>query len=253
MSKTQPQMPAPNDDTGQQRQAHGRFRWPVILVVALVIALLIVYGGYSAISRLETPSTRAHASAPAQQAIPYHTPAPVVVYQADWSHGADGWTLPPHWQIVQGQLVNDGYGDNTIPVPVTVTDTNYAVEMNLQVLSMTNGSGCGNFFGFVSQNAQGTQQYEASVSCMDAPPPFHGQSNLITTDSFPSGVKVADFVVGSSPRTYRVEVRGNGVSFFPEQVAIARLSSPIPLSPAHLFIEDSQVRMIITSFAILKL
>ena len=34
--------------------------------------------------------------------------AGTVLYQANWSNGRDGWTLPQGWDTVSGELVNDG-------------------------------------------------------------------------------------------------------------------------------------------------
>src|SRR5579871_3516075 len=90
---------------GIQRQArrcpsktsHARWgavcmRYAVRRVRMLTIVLLgatVLLAGCGAEASV-APTDTAHPNATS-------TPIPTVLYQADWSSGADGWTLPAHW------------------------------------------------------------------------------------------------------------------------------------------------------------
>jgi hypothetical protein len=179
------------------------------------------------------------------------TPTPATLYEADWTHGADGWTLPPHWQITAGQLVNDGQGTSPIAVPATVTAANYAIEMRVQVQSVTSATTCANTFGLLALDTSGGERYVAHATCLDAAPPFRGQAELRAADD--QTTTDADFAAGTAPQIYRITVQGDQISFAGEGGLLGNVTTKAPLSPARFAIEDQHVQLIVTSLSIVQL
>ncbi|MFI5273596.1 MAG: hypothetical protein ACHQ4H_11240 [Ktedonobacterales bacterium] len=186
-------------------------------------------------------------------ATPSATPVPRMLYQADWSHGTDGWTLPPHWRITNGQLTNDGLGDTSILAPVRITVPNYAITARIQVLSITSDGVADTYFGIGGNDASGKQLFLGEASGIWKASPFHSDSTLVTTGDYPDGARVWENVVGPNPKTYRVEVHGSNVTYTPGNVSIGGLHAPYPLSPAQPFIAAASVQLVITSYAIWQL
>lgn len=177
-----------------------------------------------------------------------------VLYQADWSHAADGWTLPNGWSFAGGQLVNDGSGTASISIPYVPQLANYTVEVDMQVMSIGARSGC-DLYGIESYDSQGAQQYTGIATCLDPGTPHHGFSELETTNasaSAPSNVIQQDFVPGSIVRRFTVHVDGQSVTFGIGPSALGTLETTVASAPAHLVIADRYIglavsRVVITS------
>jgi hypothetical protein len=229
------------------------------LAAAVVVILIASIGIYAAASRRH-PSASISPTAPATSAqTPAAPSTPTVAYKADWSHGADGWTLTPHWHIVNAHLVNDGTGDgNTaVPVPYSIMTPDYAVEMSVAVEGISGQQSCGNYFALEGRASDGTQLFSAGMQCI--PSPDHapvqtsgrGQSSLTVHGS--NGARVADNFQGRSPHRYRVEVHGKSAKYFPGNVSIGGLTGDVALSPAQLFITDADVQITVYSLTIYTL
>jgi hypothetical protein len=174
-----------------------------------------------------------------------------VVFQADWSHSASAWKLPPHWSIRDGVLVTDGLTRENLPVPYTVMAKNYRILMTARVVDVTfKTTSCNNYFGFLAQDSAGSRLFAAEAACF-GPLPYHGQSQLLGADGTD---RVWELIVGSNVRTYRVDVYGNQAVYFPGGPgSIGGITNSELNSPAQLFIEASQVKLVITSFVIMTI
>lgn len=198
-----------------------------------------------------TPTPEATTATTAPTPTPTPTPAPRVLYTADWSHGAGGWTLPPHWSIQDGQLVNDGQGEDAIPIPFAFTQQRYTVEMQAQVSGYTCPGSC-NEYGFAATGANGSHLYVAEIDEIDMNPPHHGFSML--TSPHPEDPKYAvatqDFIPGVNVRSYTVSVDGDTASFAISDSGVGSVTTTLPLAPATLSITDHHVQLAISSLTI---
>ena len=131
-----------------------KMRMLTILIVAVVALLTGCATGSSA---KVTPTTT-----PLSTSTP--TAIPTVLYQADWSHGAGGWTLPAHWSIQGGMLVNDGKGFDPIPMPYTVTTPDYEVDLVAKAAAITTPSSCLQLYGIEALDGGGNQLYYAQIT-----------------------------------------------------------------------------------------
>ncbi len=217
---------------------------PWVLAPLALLALLA--------SACATPMTSGQAiPTSTATALPTATPAPRVLYTADWSHGANGWTLPPHWSIQGGQLVNDGQGDDAIPIPFSPTESRYTVEMQAQVEGYTCSPNC-NEYGFAADGIDGTHLYVAEIDEIGLNPPHHGFSMLTTPHPQDTSRAIAtqDFIPGVNVRSYRVSVDGNSAFYAISESGVGAIEVAVPLSPVHLSITDQHVQLIVSSLTI---
>lgn len=221
-------------------------RLAVLSVVSC--AVIALAGCTTSTARQATPTP---AYTPTAAATPTPPATPKVVFQADWSHGAGAWKLPPHWSIQHGALLTDGLTRENLPVPYTVAAENYRILMTARMVDVTfKTTSCNNYFGVVAQDAAGSRLFTAESACF-GPLPYHGDSRLIAADG--TG-RVWELIIGGNARTYRVDVYGNNAVYYPGGAgSIGGISNPQPNSPARLFIEASQVKLVITSFVIMTI
>jgi hypothetical protein len=243
-------MSVPRWSKGERREVPGepgrrtRGRHVAAALVTLVAALALLAGC----------DTRSAGQTPTHAATATATAAPHVLYTADWSHGADGWTLPDHWHVQDGALVNDGSGNTSVTVPYTVTTANYEVDMDIQVLSVTRPQDCGNLYGLEALDRNGQQLFLAQIWCIGNHTRFPGASEIVVPSTEGSqGFATADFVLNSTVKTYRVPVRGEGVRFYPgSSAAVGGAESSVPLAPATFALVDGNVQLAITRFVVLS-
>jgi hypothetical protein len=217
-----------------------RYRaWPALLMSALVAVLALAGCAPGEISTsVATPA-------------PTSTSAPHTVYQADWSQGADGWTLPPHWSVSNGALVNDGGGTASIQIPYQVTDKSYSIHLQIRVLGVNAAQACG-AYGLLGQSTANALLYTAVVHCLDHK--WHSFSLLYPAkpDASQSGYAdaTADFTPGTQTRSYLLQVDGPYISFTPGGSYIGTVKSGLPLDPSRLVLEDQYVQMQVESLSI---
>jgi len=129
------------------------------------------------------------------------TPAPpskMVLYEADWSSGLNGWPGTFGWKALNGILLNDGsYSDSWkywIAAPYQSKDTaDYAVEAEIQLVR---NPGCGSF-GIVVRSA-----YQGGIHICPRPRiSFRSKTDVIEEYDYSSP--------GSEWHKYRIEARGN--------------------------------------------
>lgn len=178
-------------------------------------------------------------------------PQPKLLYQADWSHGADGWTLPAGWHIANGQLTNDGSGNAAAVAPVTVSVPNYTIEARIQLREVTSPSGvAGTYFGLGAQDSSGKLLCTGEATGIWKASPWHSDSTLSTTGDYPDGARVWENIVGVDPKTYKLVITGATVQYFPGNVSIGAVTAPYALSPAHPVLIAASVKLAIMSFAV---
>ncbi len=220
-----------------------------LAIIALVSCAVVALAGCGTSSARQSPSTPT--LTPVEAATPTPPAMPRVVFQADWSHGAGAWKLPPHWSIQGGALVADGLTQDHLPVPYIITAKNYRILMTARMVDVTfKTTSCNNFFGFGAQDTAGSRLFTAESACF-GPLPYHGQSQLFAADG---ADQVWELIIGSNARTYRVDVYDNRAIYYPGGAgSIGGITNQQPNSPAQLFIEASQVKLVITSFVIMTI
>lgn len=243
-------------ETGTVRAGRARVqqRALVLALVGLLAALAALAGcdaragGSGSVATQPTATTTATATATAGP--------PRVLYQADWSHGADGWALPEHWSVQSGKLVSDEGADTPVVVPLPLTTENYTIEMEATVVSAIEPMSCSNSFGFYALDDAGQELYHAIIECITSPtstaprPPNYtlASSQLTARDS--SDFATHDYTVTANPRVYRVRVHGRDVAFIPGGVPMGGVTAGVSLIPAHLQIASAGVRLVISRFVI---
>lgn len=209
-------------------------------MVSVTLALLLVAGC--------APVAATASGAPAR---PTATLAPRVLYQADWTHRASEWTLPPHWRIVGGMLINDGQGFNAIEIPYRITSTTYTLTLQMRVTAI-NSPGYNNQYVLQGQTPVGAPLYTAGATTLDKQ--NHAYSILYAAQPDPNfrsyGAGAADFTPGLSVRAYVLQVDGPFITFTLGGGNIGTLKSATPLVPARLFLVDQTVGLEIESVSI---
>lgn len=227
---------------------HGsrpRWRLPVAGGIVLVIVAIVLTLLLRAVPGKAPPSTRAASSGTA-------TPSPRILYTADWSHGTDGWTLSPHWRLVNGRIENDGYGTEPLLIPFPVTAPNYSVAVDFRVEKVTSYSAC-HSYGIEGLSSGNTLQFLGSIECIrKLTVAYHGFSEnyVAHADSAGDQLSTNDYTVLFFTQTFSVQVQGNNVAFCPGASCLANRISTTPLWPLHIAIYDIGVQMSISRVVI---
>lgn len=240
---------------------------PPWMVTALgVLAALVLLEGIGLLVLFARPVAQALAPAATATSAPGVAPSPGlqgVLYQAKWKPGSfDGWSVNPNdqsgdWSAQDGRLVNTGQYTRDIGTAPSITAPanvlqgvkNYAIEATIEVL----GAGPSAGFGFFVQYADGSPPsgYILGVSTAGVP---LSQLRVSPAASWGSPRVKTIFSPGAARHVYRIEVRGGMMSFLVDGVAI--LEPPFDAGDASgsLFgLWDAQVRLVVSSFVVLKL
>jgi len=241
------------DAASARRSTQPRWRRPLAIVVAagMLVAIIaaVIWGATHgntgvAVQPRATPSTTA-------------TPAPRVVYQSDWSHGANGWTLPASVQVADGHLAISGSQAVQVEVPYVPTTPNYTIEMDYQIVRAE----IGGHFGLTAFNGSGDRQYLAQMQCT----PMHQGAwtpslggcvgaVLVTAlgGTYPAGLFTSDYVVHGGAQSFSLSLAGDTVNFCSSGDCVSPVSSASPLDTSpHLMIDDRAVNLIVTRIAVL--
>jgi hypothetical protein len=229
-----------------RRTAQSRHVAAMALVMGLCLAISL---GLSACAGGSANATGADTPTPLPTATP--APPPRVLYTADWSHGADGWTLPPHWFVQNGALVNDGQGVDPIGIPFSITAPHYTIEMQVQVEGYTCQRTC-NEYGLSAQAPDGSNLYVAQIYGIEFISPHHGFALLSTPRPQDPryGVATQDFNAGVNTRPYTVTVDGDSVSYAISGSGVGSVAVSVPLAPSSLSITDEHTQLSVTSLTI---
>lgn len=184
---------------------------------------------------------------------PTATPAPRVLYQADFTNRASEWKLPPHWSITNGALANDGQSSAVIelPIPYQVTAQNYTLSMQILTLA-ANGPGVNDEYGFLGRSPSGKLLYTAALTevehtlhsyavCYPANPDTSNSNNFGTYD----------FTPGRQTRPYQVQVEGPFISFIAGGSLVGTpVKSLDQLAPIQFGFVDQNMQLVIQSVTI---
>ncbi len=213
------------------------------LALALALAAAVAVAGCAP----SAPSSTAQRTA---TPAPTATAAPRTLYQADFTQRAGEWTLPPHWSIANGKLLNDGKGLNSITIPYLVTATSYTLTVQMRLIAI-NGSGYNNQYLFQGETPSGELLYSAGVNSLNQQ--NHGFSQLYPAQPDPQqngNFGTADFTPGINTRDYVVQVDGPYVVFLLSGSDIGMVKSATPLAPARIALVDQTIQLEIESITI---
>ena len=219
--------------------------------VLAVLASMLASSTLFALAGCASATVRQPVATPTVAATSTPAAPPKIIFRSDWSHGAGIWKLPPHWTIQNGALVTDGLTQDRLPIPFVLKSPHYRVVMTWRMVDVTyKKTSCNNYFGLLSTDDSGATQYEASSVCF-GPSPFHGDSRLLGADGTGN---VWELTMGVNMRTSRVGVDGALAAYFPTNTgSIGSITNPQPNAPSHLYVEASQVKVVITSIVIWSL
>lgn len=192
-------------------------------ILALILGISALAACASAQPNLRTPTATAQAN-PTATAFPSATPVPRLVYQADWSHGLAGWKATPGWTVSGGVLQSDLGSDREITSPFHPTTPNYAVQFQLQLVSVSQTIPTEYSLG--ADPSSGADGYVALFDhvmlhpCMFACHPHEviyidpmadqvGGTGAGSYSANSGAYQVHDFEPGTRVLTYRIEVRGS--------------------------------------------
>lgn len=241
------------------RTTTGRLPFVVggVVVTLLAIIVAIIWGATRADSGVvggATAHTTPHATPGATV-----TTTPRVVYQSDWSHGADGWTLPATARIVAGHLLVDGSEAVQVVIPYVPTTRSYMIQMDFQILSVE----VGGHFGLTAFNAAGDRQYLGQMQCTPMhqgawTPSMGGCAGAILVatrgGSYPSGLWTSDYVIHGGPQAFSLEVTGDTVNLCPVDDCLIPVTSATPMDASpRLIIEDRAVKLMVTRVTVTTL
>jgi len=195
-----------NAAPGPRRSSPWRALGIVVALVAVGAGLIWVLGQIPVDGTSTNPSAYATATA---------TALPRLVYQSDWSQGADGWTLPAGATIADGKLSIKTVDPLLIPIPYAITSRNYAMEMDYLLV----GNNKGGRFGVSAQDASGKVQYQLEFDCtpetvLPHSGDFYSNGKCpgdVLEDSSGGGFFAADYKIGPGAKTFRAEVHNNTV------------------------------------------
>ena len=147
---------------------------------------------------------------------PKATATPAVLFQADWSHGLEGWNASAGWSMVNGAPQSDTSDDRSLTIPFQPKTADYAVEIDLQLVEIPRDG------GFYTLNADPTAAlsgFRAGIYSLRKPGVArpNGDHPTISTNidpldaQDPSGLanSVKDFEPADGVQTYRVVVQGS--------------------------------------------
>jgi len=173
------------------------------------------------------------------------TPAPpskMVLYEADWSSGLNGWPGTCGWKVLNGMLLNDGSCADAsswktwIAAPYQPKDTaDYAVEVEIQLVRTP---GCGSF-GIVVRAG-----YQGGIHICPSP-------RIVLTSKDDAGIEARDFSSpGSEWHKYRIEARGNTFRFMIDGAIVVEASDNRYLSSGTVGLWSDRTQINVRSFRV---
>jgi len=186
------------------------------------------------------PALPAAVSPPALAAGPTTTTgAGAILYQADWSSGMNGWIGGPQWKVVSNMLVNDGSGDGFIVAPYAATTSDYAIEVEVQVLRGDN------FLLYLRQPDNRGTDVGYSLQFYD------GQTLL--NSAAVSHLAIRAFSFGTGWHTYRLEAQANSVRALVDGTPWLSSTDNRYLDGRYVALRDAGAQINVRSFRIMAL
>lgn len=163
-------------------------------------------------------------------------PAGVVLFQADWSRGLADWKPSSGWNVVGDYVETDGSDGLTLTIPYQPTVDDYAVEYDVQVVSVVETGG---YFSLAADEQTGRDGYHADINHLlkggIGSAGLHPSAQIYISPmdaQDPHTLHVIDYEPGYHWRTYRVEVHDNFARFL--RPGSAALSSATSVKSKHL-------------------
>lgn len=236
-------------------QHRQRLDFPILVLSTLLCLLAACSSSTSPARPSPTPSPQTQQTAPAMPTATAQ-PAGTILYQANWSHGLDGWQAAHGWKVDAGKLLVDSTANTTVTAPYRPATPNYAIEARIQVVRFLQSAAQ---FWIFANDAPGQDGYIAGVISLG--PPGIGSSGYAGfAQAAPNAVDItkgfsqSDFEPGYNLRTYRVEVQGNELSYYIDGVRIDSTYSTKPaLSTGPLGILSDGLVLQVSSFTITAL
>ena len=235
-----------------------RMFWLISIAVVLV---LVVTGGVWALTRSSSSPFSGQSSLPLSSssgvATSTATPTPTlrpahVVYTANWSNGADGWSLPSSVHVKSGTLVFTGAGNVNLTIPYHAPVTGYSINLNMEI-DTVNPAAHGGTITIAGEDATGRSQFYAQLLCVRLAGPGcrGGQFTVgIFGGKYPSGMQVSDFDVGPYDTPYQVRIGATNVQFCFQGGCESVGFVNIPKTPLTVVVQDDYLEMKVSSLSV---
>ncbi len=216
-----------------------RARGPMLVFSLLTLLALFVAG---------CDAGNASVKQPAVTVTPSPTPAPRILYQANWSADASKWNLAPGWSLSSSGLSNNGLGTASLVIPYTPTAKNYTIAIALKVNAIRGGpQACGNEYGLEGETTEGKAIYFAAITCIQHN--FHSFAELYpATDT--SQFDTNDYTPSTNSRTYIITVQGESVSYQINDAFVGTVNCDLPTAPSRLVLLNANMDTAIQSITI---
>jgi hypothetical protein len=233
--------------------------------ICCMLLLLLLLAACSSGTAPTQPQTKTTKAAGNTHSGPTPTPTPAiapgtVLYQANWSHGLDGWKGSPGWSVVDGELQADTSDTTSIYTPYMPSVANYTVEARVRVVSLKQKNG--GYYSIFASQVPGKDGFQAGVSDLKGPGPRPNGSNAqlqIYIEPFgamaPGSFHPSDNDPGTQWHTYAVAVQGNEATLYVDGIAVTTATSTETdtLSNGPLGISCGSVVLLVSSFKITAL
>jgi hypothetical protein len=245
---------------GQQHKASRSRKAPLFVLLIMLLLAASTVGifyltGNNLLSFLKPTATKTTFPT-VTPTHPIPTPPPFL-YQADFSHGENGWLSGSHssqWRYdnVNKVLGCDGTAQNDfyLVAPYQPKTANYAVEAQIQFLRFTapyTSSNPNDFFGiFVRSSDPGNMGYDSYI--------INGEVKIrIAQGANPNPLPYGHYSLGMSWHTYRVEVKGNTITFLIDNHKMAQLADNTYTVPGLIGLIDNSTQLNVRSFTVFSL
>ncbi|MGH8910353.1 MAG: hypothetical protein ACRD0K_28625 [Egibacteraceae bacterium] len=161
---------------------------------------------------------------------------PYLVYQADWSSGIGGWTGETGWKMLNGMLLNDGTTGSPIFADFEPgARADHAVEADISLIRGEQN------FGIVVRVGMEGGGYGAGIYRGRARIAHYGTGGIVAGEAFDPGV---DF------HTYRVEAKGNVITFSVDGVVLGEMKDNKYLEGGQVGLWSHGLQLEVRSFQV---
>jgi hypothetical protein len=149
-------------------------------------------------------------------------PAGTVLYKGDWSQGLSAWKATDGFKVDGNFLVSNTQDKRSLTIPYTPTVANYAIEFQLQVVSVPKEHQSDGYFTLQAPIQQDRDGWTAEVDLLADPGSYVGTTGapeLFTRidsnvdQNSTTSYSVHDFIPRATVRTYRAEIHGNDLTY----------------------------------------
>lgn len=227
----------------------------------LLVCLLVLLAACTSTPTPPAAKSTGSATGGKPTATPTPSVAPgTILYQADWSHGLDGWKNTGGWSVEQGMLqgVSNNLNGISITAPYIPKVANYAVEARIRVVRLILKNG--GFYSIFATQQPGADGYQAGVSDLKGPGPRPNGSNAqlqiyIEPFSHTNVFHPNDNDPKTLWHTYQVNVQNGTAALYVNGIEFTSVYSTVTnsLSNGPLGISCGLVVLQVSSFRIIAL